>query len=257
MARNKKMRHETRADPESVVSAEDRQIDLVVFDMTGTTVQDRGEVIRAFTSALDAHGIEATEDELYACRGLSKRDAIGLLLEKNQPGHVSRTQNRGDRIYKTFCKQLKRIFIEEGVAPMPNAGLVFEWLHRRGIKTATTTGFDRKITDLILKQLGWDKGLLDASVCADDVSQGRPAPFMIFRAMEIARIIDVGRVIKIGDTSADIEAGRYAGACCTVGVLSGAHTEARLSMADPDYLVGSIADLPELLRRETNIPETS
>ena len=257
MVRNKKMQSENRADSESVVSAEDRQIDLVVFDMTGTTVQDRGEVVQVFMAALDAHGVEATEDELYACRGLSKRDAIDFLLRRGHGGDVSRIRGRGNRIYKTFCKQLKRQFIEEGVAPISNAKLVFEWLHRRGIKTATTTGFNREITHLILKHLGWHKGLLDASVCADDVSQGRPAPYMIFRAMERTGVTDVDRVIKIGDTSADIEAGRHAGVFISVGVLSGAHTEARLKMADPDHLIGSVADLPELLQKEAYIPETS
>jgi len=257
MVRNKKIRPENSAVSESVVSAEDRQIDLVVFDITGTTVQDRGEVVQAFMAALDAHGVEATEDELYACRGLSKRDAIELLLGKEHPGDVSRIQRRGNRIYKTFCKQLKRQHIEEGGAPVSNTKLVFEWLHRRGIKTATTTGFNREITHLILKQLGWHKDLLDASICADDVLRGRPAPYMIFRAMERTGVTDVDRVIKIGDTSADIEAGRNAGVFISMGVLSGAHTEARLKMADPDYLIGSVADLPVLLQKEAYIPETS
>ena len=41
-----------------------------------------------------------------------------------------------------------------------------------------------------------------------DVAQGRPAPYMIFRAMERTGITSVAEVLNIGDTVLDIQSGR-------------------------------------------------
>src|SRR5882724_2326668 len=53
---------------------------LVIFDMAGTTVEDRGEVPAAFTAALAAEGIAVTPEQLTAVRGASKRQAVLNLL---------------------------------------------------------------------------------------------------------------------------------------------------------------------------------
>ena len=51
----------------------------------------------------------------------------------------------------------------------------------------------------------------DAAVCAADVPAGRPAPWMIYRAMELLGVYPPQAVVAIGDTIADIEAGLNAG----------------------------------------------
>ena len=55
-------------------------------------------------------------------------------------------------------------------------------------------------------------------ICADDVPAGRPAPWMIFRAMEATGVFPPAAVVKVGDTVIDIEDGRNAGAW-SVGVV--------------------------------------
>ncbi|MEZ6077326.1 MAG: HAD hydrolase-like protein [Pirellulaceae bacterium] len=54
-------------------------------------------------------------------------------------------------------------------------------------------------------------------MCADDVRQGRPAPWMIYRLMEQLGVYPPACVVKVGDTVADIHAGLAAG-CWSVGV---------------------------------------
>ncbi|HYR09736.1 MAG TPA: hypothetical protein VEQ60_18315, partial [Longimicrobium sp.] len=56
-----------------------RDVELVVMDMAGTTVHDGGEVPAAFRSALAAHGVAVTDDELAGVRGASKREVIRTL----------------------------------------------------------------------------------------------------------------------------------------------------------------------------------
>ena len=62
--------------------------------------------------------------------------------------------------------------------------------------------------------------MADTVVCGSDVPAGRPAPYMIFRAMERLGVTDVARVLVAGDTPRDLEAGTNSGAAMVVGVLS-------------------------------------
>ncbi len=54
---------------------------LVIFDMAGTTIEDKGQVPTAFMQALQANGFAVSNDEVRAVRGVSKREAIRLLID--------------------------------------------------------------------------------------------------------------------------------------------------------------------------------
>ena len=62
--------------------------------------------------------------------------------------------------------------------PIAGAARVFEWLRRRGVRIALTTGFDRDVTRVLLGALAWEHDVVDAVVCGDDVQRGRPAPLL-------------------------------------------------------------------------------
>ena len=130
--------------------------------------------------------------------------------------------------------------------PIPGAASTFAWFKSRNIACATTTGFYKSVTDRILGSAGW-QDTFAANVCSDDVKDGRPAPFMIFRAMEASGISDVREVINVGDTPLDLQAGHRAGVLGVIGVLSGIHKEDRLLRETPSHLIASVADLPSLV----------
>ena len=94
--------------------------------------------------------------------------------------------------------------------------------------------------------MGWQAAVVDTMVCGDDVANGRPAPDLIFKAMERTGVSDAARVMAVGDTVLDLRAGRNAGAGCVVGVLSGAHRRAQLESEPHDDLINSVAELPAL-----------
>ena len=83
---------------------------------------------------------------------------------------------------------------------------------------------------------------------ADDVTASRPAPYMIFRAMELAAVRGVDRVLAAGDTPNDLAAGRNAGVRYVVAVTTGATPAAELGRHRHTHLLESVADLPALLR---------
>ena len=66
-------------------------------------------------------------------------------------------------------------------------------------------------------------------------------------AMRRLGLFDVARVVSIGDTVSDLEAGANAGTGFNVGVLSGAHSREQLQGAPHTALITSVAELPELL----------
>ena len=108
------------------------------------------------------------------------------------------------------------------------------------------TGFDRDVTQLLLSGLDWTQGVADAVICSDDVPLGRPAPYMIFRAMEATAVVNVDRIANVGDTALDLQAGNNARVRCNIGVLSGAHPREVLMREKHTRLLPSVADLPGL-----------
>lgn len=64
--------------------------------------------------------------------------------------------------------------------------------------------------------------------------KGRPYPYMIFRNMEALGLMDVCRVIKVGDTVSDIREGKNAGVL-SAGIVTGS-SEMGLSLEEFEVL---------------------
>ena len=217
-----------------------KDIALVVCDLAGTAISDSGEVASAFSAALADHGVEASSEQISTVRGASKREAIARLIEPKYGSDRARVEE----VYASFKDHLQRVFTEHA-APIPGAVATFAWLRNRGIKLAFNTGFDRDITEILLDALKW-RDTAQAVICGDDVVQGRPAPYMIFHAMEATGVMSVREVLNVGDTVSDLQAAHNAGVAISVGVLSGAHNEERLKREPHTRLIASVADLPAL-----------
>ena len=216
-------------------------IRLVVSDMAGTTVHDGGEVAVVFSAALADHGIEASADQISAVRGASKREAIAKLTAPKYGSDVARVE----AVYASFKSHLQRVFTRVA-KPVTGAPETFAWLKQHNIKLALNTGFDRDITGILLAALNW-QGVADAVICGDDVKLGRPAPYMIFRAMELTGVGSVHEVLNVGDTVSDLQAAHNAGVAISVAVLSGAHKREQFEREPHTHLIDSIAALPTLL----------
>ena len=125
----------------------------------------------------------------------------------------------------------------------PLADLVglFGRLRSAGRHVAVATSDDRDPTERTLAALGLTDAI-DAVVCADDGLPVKPAPDMVLRLC--ARLgVEPGRTAVVGDSVADLEMGRRAGAGLVVGVLTGVGDAAHLAPV-ADLVVASVADLP-------------
>jgi phosphonatase-like hydrolase len=223
-------------------------IDLVVFDLAGTTVDDGGAVLSAFRGALQRFSLPFEEQELQAVRGANKLQVFRHFAARALgPGPEAVQVTR--EAHAAFTEELLHEYRTGPLEPIPGTMETFAALRERDIKVASNTGFPRDLAETIVARLGL-RGYLDAEVCGDDVPAGRPAPYMIYLAMERANVGDVRRVIAVGDTPLDLQAGTRAGCGGVVGVLTGTHGVDTLGATRHTHLLASVANLPALIDAE-------
>jgi phosphonatase-like hydrolase len=222
-------------------------IELVALDMAGTTIEDHGAVYDALHAAVAETGAEVIQAQVQLWMGTDKRDAIRALASL---GGAPPLDTAGvEAVYGAFREELAERYRARPPEPIPGAPEALAVLRADGIRVALTTGFAHDVADPLLASLGWEVGgdLVDALVCADDVAAGRPAPYMIFRAMELTGVQAVDQVLVAGDTHADLDAGTSSGAAVVVGVATGRLTLPELATHAHTHLLASVADLPALV----------
>jgi phosphonoacetaldehyde hydrolase len=203
-------------------------IRLVVFDWAGTTV-DFGcfAPVAPFVEALARHGIKLEPAQVRGPMGLPKKDHLRALLELPEATRAWRAAHGRnwleadvERIYHDTYVPLQLDAVSKHDRLVPGLLETLEELRRRGLKIASTTGYFRAAAVPLFesaRQQGYER---DVDVIPDDVPAGRPAPWMIFRAMERLGIYPPSAVVKVGDTFADIAEGQSAGAWCVSVIAS-------------------------------------
>jgi phosphonatase-like hydrolase len=223
------------------------KIELVVFDMAGTTVHDEDTVNRCFREALEGAGLVVSPEAVNEVMGRPKPEALRLLIERSALRDT--LADRVDAIHSDFVARMFRFYqTDPSVREIAGTSETFARLRQAGIKVGINTGFSRDITQVIIDRLGWvHRGLIDASIASDEVPRGRPHPDMIQRLMSQLGVADSRSVAKVGDTPADLLEGHNTGCGMVIGVTQGTHTRAQLEPFPHTHLIGMVAELPVLL----------
>jgi len=215
------------------------KISMVMFDLSGTTVQDDTGVRDCLYQAAVEFGLDTTPEEILLHMGTNKIHLYQFLIAREQgtkidiknlerikdPGSYERAKEVFDRYQEIMIEHYRK-----NVQEVPGASEVFRWYG-----------------------LGWLRdGLVDLSVDVEDIPGqiGRPAPFMIFHAMTQLNVQSVHEVIKVGDTPADMLEGRNAGCRGVIGVLSGPRPVTAWGKYWHTHVIPSVADLPDLIESE-------
>ncbi|TWT61762.1 phosphonoacetaldehyde hydrolase [Rubinisphaera italica] len=258
------------------MNSERSQVRLVVFDWAGTTVDFGSRApATAFRKVFEAHSVMVTDDEARKPMGLNKREHLKSMLSEadiakrweEQHGNCW-TEADVDQMYADFVPfQLQAI--KETTKLVPGLTETVDQLRSQGIVIGGTTGYFREAAEAVATTAEAAGFVPEANVCADDVLQGRPAPWMIYEIMHQARVYPATCVVKVGDTIADIEAGLNAG-CWSIGVcdsssmtglsheeysqLSAEERTTRLQQTAEQFLdagahavIETLSDLPELI----------
>ena len=253
------------------------RVELVCCDLAGTSV-DYGSVTPAvgFREVFGRHKLDITADELAGPMGKKKNDHIRDVLRlpritaqwKTLHGGAAPTEADIEALTAEFVALDKEI-IPKTSSPITGVPEALKALKARGVKIAYTSGYPRVLMDLCLKNLREAGTPVDTSCASDEVPAGRPAPYMLHHCMVATQVVDVRRCLAIGDTQADIEAGKNAG-FITVGVAKSgmivglteaeqralppaelaarvAAARAKLLAAGADYVIDDVAALPALV----------
>ena len=216
-------------------------IAAVIFDWAGTLV-DFGcfaptvSIVETF-----AHrGVELTVAEARGPMGLEKRAHIRRLLAddsvsqrwKQAAGADPRPED-ADSLYEELEPRLA-MAVKRFSRLVPGTRELAEELRSGGIMIGSTTGYLRPLMDILTEETARQGFTADAVVCPSDVPAGRPSPWMCFLNAMRLDVYPPRRIVKIGDTPADMREGLNAG-MWTVGVtLSG--NEVGLSETEVEQL---------------------
>ncbi|MBK9507954.1 MAG: HAD hydrolase-like protein [Cytophagaceae bacterium] len=230
-------------------------IKMVAFDMAGTTVRDQKEVETCFAMACVKMGLKTSVERILSLQGYAKREVFNLLWSEQIGSSDPNLKHIVDESYLTFCEILEDHYHHSEIVPTDYTLEVFEYLKSKDIKIALTTGFYRKVANIILEKLGWlqdldnqyiaqnKNAIIDISVTPDEVIAGRPNPAMLIRAMQVFGIKDPFEVINIGDTPVDILFGKNASVKYAFAVTNGTHSESQLTGLGADALLKNIGEL--------------
>lgn len=248
----------------------------VILDWAGTTV-DYGSCGPAavFQQIFASQGVPITAAEAREPMGRAKRDHIATVSRMprvaaawlEQHG-VPCSEADIDRMYADFLPLQKRVLADRS-GVIPGVADAIGRLRARGLKIGSSTGYTRELMDVV-EPLAAKQGYRPDVVCtADEVSAGRPEPFLNRLVAERLGVELSRDVIVVDDTPVGIEAGLRAGATTIavsktgnmlgldepeIAVLAADELAARLRRIEAEcrrlgahHVIESVADLPALL----------
>jgi phosphonoacetaldehyde hydrolase len=248
----------------------------VIFDWAGTTVDYGSRApVAAFTEIFRHHGVEVTVQEARRPMGAHKKEHIRQMLAMESVASRWRQVHGADPaphdveiLYSGFILLLTEVIVRHADL-IPGTGETVRSLRERGIKIGSTTGYTREMMAPLLRASALDGYLPDSVVCADEVPEGRPAPWMALRAAMELGVYPVSACVKVGDTVADIAEGLNAGMWSVgitrtgnelglseaeAGALPGAELEQKLTdaserllAAGAHYVIEELTELPAVI----------
>ena len=159
---------------------------------------------------------------------------------------------RAAKLPRRLWKQADRVwrahYAEHRPRLIAGARVVLETIRTKHLLGLVTSG-DR---DRVARQLRDFRltRLFSARVCSGDTRRKKPHPEplrLALRQMEL----EAACCVYVGDAPQDVEMARRAGVRA-IGVLGPFPTEKRLRAARPEFLLGSLGELPDLLNRLRN-----
>lgn len=260
------------------------KIDAIIFDWAGTTL-DYGCYAPAvvFRSIFEKYGVPISMEEARIPMGAHKKvhiRKITELPEVRERWHEKhgRYPNEQDveNMFRDFVPEQMNVLAEYADL-IPGTVETVRELKGRGLKIGSTTGYLKDMM-MLLKDEAAKRGYQpDSSVCAEDVPEGRPAPWMCVRNAEALGVYPLENIIKVDDTIPGIQEGVNAG-MWTIGLAKtgnemGMNEEEitkfeqeypeaykekleaaykRMYDAGADYVVDSIADVVGVVDDITN-----
>ncbi|HVV95114.1 MAG TPA: phosphoglycolate phosphatase [Hyphomicrobiales bacterium] len=214
----------------------------VVFDLDGTIVDTAPDITAALDRTLALDGLAPLSvDETRPLIG----GGIGTLLRRGLAFHGRAvSQARFDELAAAFlAAYIENIAVLS--RPFPGLGTMLDALDDAGIATAVCTNKREDLARALLGQLGLDRRF--RAICGGDTfAAHKPDPMHLLGTIERAGG-NVEAAIMVGDSAADLGAGRAAGV--PVVLVDYGYTEVPAAELGGDALVSRLADVPAAAER--------
>jgi 2-phosphoglycolate phosphatase len=213
----------------------------VAFDLDGTLIDSRGDIVAAVNHALSATGRRALPGQQivrYVGDG-----ARSLCARAAKLPELSEDVEELLRHFVSYYEQHPIDFTRW----MPGARETLEGLAEIDeLALCICTNKPRSTTDAVLAALGV-RTRFRVILAGGDIAEKKPAPGPL---LHISRALDIEpvRLVMVGDGPQDIECARRAGAR-SVAVLGGFAQAQALTEARPDVLLHCMSELRDVIRR--------
>ena len=201
-------------------------IQAVIFDWAGTTV-DHGCMapVGVFVELFKKRGVEVTIAQAREPMGTHKREHIRRMCsmpkiaEAWAAAHGAPPGDEDVDAMYAEATPLQISALPHHSKPITGVPQTVEWLRERGIRIGSTTGYNTQMLDVVKEAAAKEGFSPDVAVAADQVTHGRPAPYMCWTAAMRLSVWPASACVKVGDTPVDVQAGRVAG-MWSVGVAA-------------------------------------
>lgn len=217
-------------------------VKLIVCDMAGTTVNEGGIVYDTLYQTIKNFGLNVNKKDISKWHGRNKYEVLDSYLTIDTNIDYKINNSIKSQLYTNFNNNLKEKYFFENNIKLIHHNLpeIFNNFRKKNIKISLNTGYNKEIQESIINKLHMND-FIDNYISSEEVKYGRPYPYMIYRLMNINNIDNPNHVIKIGDTENDILEGINANCGLSIGVLTGADNENKLSRAN--YIMNNVIDL--------------
>jgi len=214
------------------------ELKAVVLDMDGTITNFNIDYLEARRVALDL-----LDEMNLRTPDMNEQFSIYLILKR-----LKATLDAD--AYASLRKRLYRLLegvetkAAQEVTIYPGVLETLDYLQKRALKLGLVTNNGRVGTNLTLSRLGVSS-FFSAVVTRDDCEEMKPDAGPVREVLR-GLSVDVANAILVGDGVMDIEAAQATGVS-SVGVATGPFSSERLIKAGPDYLLGSVNDILQLV----------
>jgi len=208
----------------------DNRIKGVIFDLDGTLIDSFQAIYLSFRYTYESLGLTPLSyEEVKGVIGYGLNHSFrDLLGEERVPQAIRLFREKYEEVFRSHTHLLK------------DARNVLEGLYGRGTKLAVATNKLGRFAREIFRHFGME-GLFAAIVGDQDVTQNKPHPEMLIRAIH-EMDLPKEAVIFVGDSGIDIQTGKNAGVR-VFAVPTGLATREDLEKVRPAKLLNGLADL--------------
>ena len=209
-------------------------IQAVIFDADGTILDTRELIFQAYEHVLSQHGYDVPSREIIfdEVRG----NAADVTYRKRAVHHDPDELVKIHRLFQAEHVDLWSAYegLHDLLGAVKHAGM------KMGICTSRGAAVEQMLEDAHVKEF------FDSIVHADMVQNHKPHPEPLLRVLAELGVA-ANNAVMIGDTDADIGAGKAASVAFTIGITHGVGSRELLEETGADYIVDHLSEILPLV----------